>query len=254
MMGRPHIEFIQSADVPSQRSPDGPFGGAEARVLSADAETGAYTALVMLPAGCSVDLSGSSRPVELFVLAGDLELAGQQATAGGYAFVASGTREVGLAVREEVLLLVMIEDERPGSGTPVEVIDTNARKLADHGVEGVPPGLVIKLLRVDDQRGDWTWIAACAPGWQEDRAEAHPTVEEALMLRGDCLLGQHGEMSAGSYFWRPPYVRHGPMYSRGGNVIFFRTKGGSMQVDYEPVPGWQQMVEDYRSKEPLYVA
>lgn len=146
----------------------------------------------------------------------------------------------------------MVDEAGVASAGAVEVIDTHEQKLADHGTPGVPPGLVIKLLHVDEDRGDWTWLASTPPGWQEDRAEVHPTVEEALVLRGDVLLGGRGEMGPGDYFWRPPNVPHGPMYTRQGHVIFFRTKGGGMEVSYEQVPGWRETVEEYREREAFY--
>jgi len=111
---------------------------------------------------------------------------------------------------------------------------------------------VIKLLRVDPVRSDWTWVAATVPGWEEQRAEIHPTVEECLMLRGDILLGERGVMTAGSYFWRPPMVHHGPMVSRDGGLFFFRTKGGGMDVTWEDVPGWRELVQPYVDREPYY--
>jgi hypothetical protein len=255
-MGRPHIEFIHSSAVAARPLEGGPFAGCDARMLSEDPETGASTSLVELRAGQAVDLTGGERAVELFGLGGELALAGRRFSAGSYAFVAPGATNAVLAdaAGGGGLVLVMIEELglEPGSG-PVEVLDTNQMRLEDHGVAGVPPGLVIKLLHVDRARGDWTWICAGPPGWQEDRAEIHPTVEEALVLRGDVLLGERGGMVAGDYFWRPPNVRHGPMYSRGGNLIFFRTKGGGMEVTYEAVPGWQRLVDDYRDAEPLYL-
>lgn len=251
-MGRPHIEFIQSADVPPAALEDGPFGGIEARMLSQDDADGSFTALARLTAGESVDLARGSRPVELFGLRGELTLGDQAFGPGSYAFVPSGAEDATFIAQADAEVLVMVEDERSPGDEPLTVVDTNEMRLADHGIDSVPPGLVIKLLRVDDERGDWTWIAAGAPGWQEDRAEVHPTVEEALMLRGDILLGRHGEMTAGCYFWRPPMVHHGPMYSRGGNVFFFRTKGGGMAVTYESVPGWKEMVEAYRDEELVY--
>ncbi len=253
-MGRPHIEFISSSGVAPRLLEEGPFAGTQARVLSEDDETGAYTALVQMPAGRRADLTGSARAVELFGLRGDLALAGHPFGAGSYAYVGAGAADAQFEAHGEALVLAMIEEEGPDPAPrPIEVIDTNQMRLADHGVDGVPPGLVIKLLRVDEARGDWTWICAGPPGWQEDRAEIHPTVEEALVLRGDVLLGERGEMGPGDYFWRSPNVRHGPMYSRGGNLIFFRTKGGAMEVTYEEVPGWQRLVDAYRDAEPLYL-
>lgn len=253
-MGRPHLEFIRSSEVPLRPLGCGPFAGVPARVLSEDDETGAYTALVELPHGHRADLSGGARAVELFGLRGELSLEAQPFGAGSYAYVDRGAADAPLDAHGDGLVLAMVEEEGlPPAAAPIEVIDTNRRRLDDHGVAGVPPGLVIKLLRVDEARGDWTWLCAGPPGWQEDRAEIHPTVEEALVLRGDVLLGERGGMVAGDYFWRPPYVRHGPMYSRGGNLIFFRTKGGGMDVTYEEVPGWQRLVDAYRDAEPLFM-
>jgi ChrR-like protein with cupin domain len=252
-MARPHIEFIEAGDVPEEDATDGVFAGAPRRLLSADDTDGSWTGVVRLAGGARYDLSSGTRPLELFGLRGSLVLAGQEFHAGSYAYVPAARDDGSLSVTDESLVLVMAEPESDGEGGAAEVIDTNERRLEDHGVEGVPPGLVIKLLRVDEEKGDWTWICAGPPGWREDRAEIHPTVEEALVLRGDVLLGERGEMRPGSYFWRPPMVRHGPMYSRGGNLIFFRTKGGGMEVTYEEVPGWRALVEDYRSREPLYL-
>ena len=128
---------------------------------------------------------------------------------------------------------------------------THQLRLAEHGTPGVPPGLVIKMLRVDEERGDWTWLASTPPAWQEDRAEIHPTVEEALVLRGDVLLGHRGAMGPGDYFWRAPNVEHGPMYTHEGHVIFFRTKGGSMDVRHVEVPDGEPWSTSAAPREPL---
>lgn len=74
------------------------------------------------------------------------------------------------------------------------------------------------------------------------------------MLRGDCLLGNHGEMGPGAYFWRPPYVQHGPLCTRNGAMYFFRTKGGDFSTTYEEVPGWEEMVVEYFAREPYLAA
>ena len=75
-MGRPHIEFVQSSDVQAQpAAATGPFAGCTERVLSRDDGTLAYTALVSVPPVWRGDLSVAGRPLELFVLEGELELA-----------------------------------------------------------------------------------------------------------------------------------------------------------------------------------
>jgi len=158
-------------------------------------------------------------------------------------------------VASDALVLSMVEERRPGGDDgEVLVVDTEALRWQDRSIAAVPPGLTIKRLRVDEQTGERTWLAACVPGWCEDRAEVHPTVEEAFLIRGDTLLGERGEMTAGCYFWRPPLVRHGPMTTRDGCLVFFRTKGGGLEVEYEDVPGWQGLVEAYLARSPYFSA
>ena len=253
-MARPHIEFIESGDVPSEAVAEGPLAGTSRRLLSRDDETGAWTGIVAFPAGFSSDLGPLGRPVELFGLQGEVAVDGKELGAGAYAYVPSGgSRALTAAAGADVL--VMVEPETAASADGVEVVDTSTRRWTPPGLDAdVPPGIVIKLLRVDPDSGDWTWVAGVAPGWQEERAEIHPTVEECLMLRGDILLGTRGTMRAGSYFWRPGMVEHGPMFSRDGGLFFFRTKGGSMDVTHVPVPGWKALVDEYVGREPYFAA
>jgi hypothetical protein len=250
-VSRPHIEFIQSLDIDPVAIAEGPFAGAHTRLLSADDDHGDHTALVSIRAGWSGALGGADRPVEIFALAGELALDGMPLGAGSYSYVVPCRRARPLEARTDAHLLVMVERVSSArSEDRAEVVDTGTLRWADRSIAAVPPGLVIKRLRDDPDTGDRTWLAALAPGWTEERAEIHPTVEEAFLIRGDGLLGQRGEMSSGCYFWRPPMVLHGPMTTRGGQLVFFRTKGGTISVTYETVPDWQRMVDDYVAREP----
>lgn len=256
-MGRRHTEFIHSSDVAPEPLADRPFEGLSARVLSRDDETGAYTAIVEVPSGWSGDVSDAveGRALELLALRGSFELAGRPLPAGTYAYVPARAPASALRAAEDGLLYAMVEDPLPeGStvGDPVETIDTTEVRLRHATMEGVPPGLLIKPLRRDPDTGDRSWICHATPGWQEDRAEIHPTVEEALVLSGDSLLGEHGAMHAGDYFWRAPNVLHGPMFTRDGTTIMFRTKGGDLRVTWQPVPDWRDVVDAYRDRATFY--
>ena len=252
MTSRPHIEFIQALELELEPITEGPFAGAHESLLSLDDMTAAYTSIVSMPADWSANLGGYDRPVELFALRGECTVAGRPFRAGCYAYLAVTEARRKLETEFGADLLVMVEAPGRASGESLEIVDTNQLRWVASSLAAVPPGLVNKRLRQDPQTGDRTWLAACAPGWMEERAELHPTVEESLMLGGDLLLGRRGVMTAGCYFWRPPMVPHGPMCTRTGAQFFFRTKGGTLAVDYQTVPGWDRLVADYRSERPLY--
>lgn len=253
-MGRPHIEFIESGDIPWLAVEDGPFAGCDQRLLSADEDgRGDYSALVRFPAGWQGDLSGRTRPTELFTLAGSLRVAGQPVGPGVYAFVGSGAQDAPLAAAIETTAVVFVEPEEEPL-REIEIRDSNDMVFVSPPPDSqVPQGIVVKRLRFHPVTGDATWVASTVPGWRESRAEIHDTIEECLMLRGDILLGHRGVMSAGSYFWRPPNVEHGPMYTLNGGVFYFRSKGGNLATTHVPVPGWEEMVEEYKGREPYYM-
>jgi len=252
-VARPHVEFVQSFDVAVGTVPSGAFSGLERRLLSEDDVTGASTSLISVPAGRETDLGYADRPCELFVLSGEGELGGRTVRSGTYAYVPSESPVMKLQMAAEGLVLVMTEAAGQPRGELL-VMDTEELRWEDRSIAAVPPGLTIKRLRVDAETGERTWLAACVPGWCEDRAEIHPTVEEAFLVRGDTLLGERGEMSPGCYFWRPPLVRHGPMTTRDGCLVFFRTKGGGLEVEYEDVPGWRDLVASYLARRPYFAA
>ena len=45
------------------------------------------------------------------------------------------------------------------------------------------------------------------------------------MLTGDMTMGSLGTMTAGGYIWRPAGIKHGPMHTRAGGLMFIRTDG-----------------------------
>lgn len=250
-MARPHVEFIQAFDLPEAAAP-APWHGARRRVLSNDDADGSASWLLSVPGGWSADLAGLSRPVELFTLRGRLVVGGQQLVEGCYAWVPSGAADRTLRTTEQTLLVVFVEAERQVAGE-VEVVDTGELPWEELGVEaGTPRGIVRKLIRRDPVTGDDTYLVSCVAYWRDRLAERHPTVQEGILIRGDCLDGLCGGMRPGDYFWRPSMVPHGPIFTHSGALFLFRTKGGSWEVTYEEVPEWRDLVERYQAREPYF--
>jgi len=247
-MARPHIESIHAYDVSAEPVVEGPLAGALRRELSADDQDGSSTALVTFPAGWSGDLAGP-RPIELFALSGGGELGGLAVRPGTWAWVPTQAAGALLSFAVASDVLVMVEPERPTATGEIELVDTVAERYAESMV-AVPPGLAVKVMRIDPETSDRSWVAASVAGWLGYKAEIHPTVEEALLLRGDCLLDNSGEMRSCDYFWRPGGIYHGPFATRDGMLFFFRTKGGNMAVDFFEVDDWADKARAYYDAEP----
>ena len=252
-MGRPHIEFIDALGVERTPIAAGPFAGALQRLLSIDSDGGGdSTALITFPAAWSGDLSESRRPAEIFVLEGALTVAGSTCGPGVYVFVPAGRVDTKVGCPGGAMALVMTEPEGTAAGD-LAIVDSNDMAWTSPPVDGpVPQGIVVKRLRIAPASGDVSWVAAVVPGWRESRAEVHDTIEECLMLKGDILLGHRGVMGPGSYFWRPPQVEHGPMFSLNGGLFFFRSKGGGLSTRHVPVPEWEETVERYTATQPYF--
>ena len=63
--------------------------------------------------------------------------------------------------------------------------------------------------------------------WYEDYLDAynrHDLERVGELLAGD-VEGRAGKMTAGSYFWRPEYITHGPYWSESGLLTFVRGHG-----------------------------
>jgi len=194
-VARPHIEFIRAQDV-SESDPAEPFRGARERRLSTDDETGAYTSVMAFADGWSGDLSGGARPIEIFVLRGEIELGGRCLAPGCYVYLESGVAAAKLDALTGALALVMVNDERPASPTRAwEIVDTEQMPFEPSNVVG----LVIKKLRVDPETGEWTWLAGSAPNRVTPHAEVHPTVEEAFLIRSFESIDEHAEQEARFY-------------------------------------------------------
>lgn len=241
-MARSHVEFIQAQVLPWQRGVPGTAArdDVEAKVLSRDSESGACSLLVRYPAGwVRATPERLAADEEFLVLEGQLAINGRSYRPYGY-LPAGYERRVAAAPGGAVILTFF---EGAPHARATGACDT--RKLIEHldtdampwtpviGIPNMRSGIATRVLGVDPDNRERTWFLMAPPGGRTEGAvspmEIHPVVEEMFVLSG-VLVTERGAMQPGAYFWRPPGEPHGPGGSRTGNLLFFRCKGGPLDV------------------------
>lgn len=251
-MSRPHIEFIQSQALPWSSWPEAGWrAGAEIKILSRDGETGAISALVRYPAGWSAAASGHlDADEEFLVLRGAFRINAETYGDFCYAHLPMGYPRAEARCETETIVLTFLS--RRAALTPcldagwdekrfVKKIDILSAPLstdfAELGVRNTSSTTIrantasFLLLRDDPYTHEKTWVLAARALRKGSKIETHPVVEEMYLLGGE-LIGPHGTMLAGAYFWRPPGLRHGPFGAKAGSLIFHRTVGGPLSTSY----------------------
>jgi hypothetical protein len=233
-MARGHIEIIQASEVaPAEMPGSGWPPGARVRVLSDDSDTGALTAVVSLPAGYRRGSGSLEAASDLFLISGTMRFGPTVRAPGFYQHTpAQATAEQWAASTDCELLLLSAgpPDFTPGdpaSGPPDGQInlDTETMPWARGRHPGPPPGLFSKTLRHDPETGARVFLCGCVRRYDYPMIEYHDCHEEAYHIAGDMRMGTSGLMSPGSYFWRPPYVTHGPFYSHAGMIALMTVDG-----------------------------
>jgi hypothetical protein len=239
-MSRGHVELAH-AEQQSWRelSLPGWPAGARVNVLSEDPGSGAFSGLLELPAGWRRPEGWLGGACEWLLLQGALRLGEQMRAFGFYEFSPAGVRQSAWSTESGATLLFFARERAPafcpsGSADAAGAtdqartgamdqerieLDTEAMAWSPSPVPGPPEGLLLKLLRHDERSGEMTFLCATAPHYDYPMLEFHDCVEEVYMIEGDIWLANSGLMRAGSYFWRPPFVTHGPFYSREGALM-----------------------------------
>jgi hypothetical protein len=217
-VSRDHNDFINAADVGEELVAEGPFAGARRRLLSRDADSGAETAVLRFDAGWSGTLGDMAGELELLMLGGRLELGDRAVPAEGWARVPRADTARALAAREASEALVMTDPSAPPEGED-SVVDVRALPW-QAGVRGGPGGIAVKTLH---EGATVSLLIANVPRYGSG-AEFHECPEELFVLAGD-VTGRAGTMTAGSYFWRPEFITHGPYWSESGLLTFVRGHG-----------------------------
>lgn len=262
MWDRTYVPSLQSQDLAWTLTDDEHIaGGGLRKVLSSDPGDGAATSLVQL-VHPRAGISDSA--MDFFVLEGTGTMNGAAVGPNHYCLISAGDTFDFAPDPPRVVVLVMsfgpatlsASDTHPNGKAPTAVdVDTVAWAQPEWGGQAtVHSGALVKWLRTDDL--GVVYYSAKLPGWHHDVDEYHPHCEESFRLYGDNLLGS-SVSGPGSYFFRPPGIWHGPLYTRMGTTSLIRADvktvtqtrelpdGGDVQTrrrrafDYLPHPALQ---------------
>jgi hypothetical protein len=232
-MARPHIEFVQCQNIAWQQGPDGTL----MKLLNADPDSTAATMLIQYPAGWVAPKTLADAPAEeWFVLEGAVETDAGRHGRHAYAFRPAGAGG-GLSGSRLGATLIMFRyavgdrDTLAGVAEPID-IDT---RMMPWDVSTYDPKLshlrlARKVLRMGPNDSGRTFLLAGLPhgipAVDSLPAETHRHCEEGFMIHGE-IFAPEGVMRAGSYFFRPPGIVHGPHVSETGFFQLMRSPGAN---------------------------
>jgi hypothetical protein len=227
-MARRHVEHLHAPEL-AARPLDWPGWppGATHKPLSRDGVTGARSCVVIAPDGWRRPAATTLADCEFVVWRGTLRAGDEELRPGSYGFAPAGTGDDEWEARGETELFFAARSgppdiQRRGAG------DLAATRIAAERlpwgptpVPDGPPNIEVAMLR----RTETGEMSALVRGGERRFPvyEFHDCVEECFLLDGDIMISPGGQMRAGTYFWRPPYLTHGPSSSTSGSLLYVYT-------------------------------
>lgn len=243
-MARPHVECVNVRDLAWSPAnlPKG-TGGARQKVLSQNWDNHAASLYVQLDPGWKRPKGYHHADTEIYVLEGALTVGDKELVQGCY-FRAPRHKAVGpFETTSETTILYFREGPANYAvsdrdmGTPEEdatFVDSNSMEWKQTFVPGPPPGLEIKLLYSNPKTKFYTRLLFIKPGWEDTRLSHHPVMEESFTIAGESWFN-FGHTEAGSYFFRPPFIRHGHFKAGvDGKFSFLRSDGELVNLYTKP--------------------
>lgn len=224
----PYPAFIQVDELPDTYVAGLP--GARAKQLAGNPETGASSRQLLLPAGWQFTTGASpGKSVEMFVLAGEIELGDLALGPGGYAHIPAGSTGLQMTSSQGASLLYFLNDVNPNAviQTPL-VLSSDLVRWVPLSENPNDIGYSVKELRADPGSGARTWLMKIDPiasqSWQQSSA-----VREGYLVAGsyqdnECVNGEaiSGVYRPGGYFRRTAgAVYGGPDAASTDGAIWF---------------------------------
>ena len=232
---RPHVELIDQADyVWHGAELIKGNGRASERRMSVDEEDGSSSLRVDFHTDWNRGPGIHHANTEYYVLDGEMRIGGQTIGKGGYVQAPRGVPMDSIFFKEGTRILHYREygdagfDEVDNVNAPrwkdaaygdITIEDTEARQWDEVPNPGPMPGLLIKYLKVDPITGFYTRLVHAREGWTDHRLAHHPCYEEAYTVQGR-MSYNFGDLSVGTYFFRPARVKHGHFVSLEGGATW----------------------------------
>lgn len=239
---RPHVETIHEQDyiwhTAELHLGD---GRASERRLSVDEEDGSSSLRLDFHTDWGRGPGIHHADTEYYVLDGEMTYGGQTFGKGAYLHAPKGVPVDWIRVKEGTKILHYREygdagfdkvdsPRAPGWAGAREQplwIDTEAMKWDAVPTVGPMPGLFIKYLHVDPETHFYTRLVYAQEGWADHRLAHHPCYEEAYTLRGR-MAYNFGDLTEGTYFFRPARVKHGHFTTLAGGTVWLMRSDGEL--------------------------
>ena len=201
----PYPAFIQSDQLEDVFLASLP--GVRAKQFSGDAQTRRSSNRVDLPPDWKGTTGASpGKTLEIFVLAGTVEVGDLTLSAGGYVYAPPGNIGFNLHTTGGARVLYYVDDVDPAAmiRTPI-LLDSKLVAWQPTNVDGVE----IKELRSDPGSGARIWLERIAPGaklpWQSSSAIREGYLAVGQFQQSECVNGdvRTGTYGPGGYFYRP---------------------------------------------------
>lgn len=213
------------------------LGGLVCALMSRDLRSRAETYVVEIPPGWRARTDSKEASLEFFLLSGDIALNGETVGTGGYVHLPQLCGGGELSSRTGAKALAFWNPNLPSFPYPY----TRKRLISTHQADwknSVPGahGVMHKSLRLPDPTpetpesgfdggpGGYLRFQYIAPEMiAEGEHVHHECWEEIILLQGDVMLINEGQMGIGSVVSHPQEWYHAPFVSRGGALILVHT-------------------------------
>lgn len=221
----PYPAFVQTDELPDIFVAGLP--GIRAKQLAGNPETRRSSNRLLLPPQWSFSTGAApGKSVEIYVLAGEINLGEFVLGSGGYAFVPAGSTGLNIQTDGGALLLYFLDDANSASVIKTPMILNRGilqwQALSDDANDF---GVSIKELRFDPGSGARTVLLKMEPGatrpWMKSSV-----LEEGYLLEGnyehsECIDGKvlTGRYVAGGYYHRPAGAVNASLAGGDGGAV-----------------------------------